>query len=122
MAVDNEMTKRFGDLPEETSLDNFAAIDWISEYTKERRRQQTLSARAVGFAGRLKQVADASKVWVIIIVTGIASGVLAGSIDVTSDWLSDLKSGFCDSSTGNGKFYLNKSFCCWGYEGMLQCL
>ena len=122
MEVDSDTGKRFGNFSEETTYDNLTAIDWILEYSKERRRQQIISAQATGLTGRLKQVADASKVWVILIVTGIACGVLAGSIDVISDWLSDLKSGFCDSSTGDGKFYLNKSFCCWGYDGILPCL
>ena len=118
MDVDNEMDKQRSRIAfEQTDHDNFSAIDWIFEYSKERRRQQLISAQAVGLVGRVTQVIDASKVWVILLVTGIACGVLAGSIDVISDWLSDLKSGFCDSNNGDGRFYLNKSFCCWGYNG-----
>jgi chloride channel 3/4/5 len=43
---------------------------------------------------------------------GIASGILAAIIDITSDWLSDLKEGYCETA-----FYLNRRFCCWGYDG-----
>ena len=120
MAVGSNIAERYNEMPEEKSFDDLAAIDWISEYAKERRRQQIISSQSFGFIGRIKQIADASKVWVILIFTGITCGVLAGSIDVTSDWLSDLKSGFCSSSTGDGKFYLSKSFCCWGYDGNSQ--
>ena len=118
MNVDNIIYKRLESLSTQKEHENFRAIDWVSEYSKERRRQQTLSAQATGFYGRLKKALDASEVWIILIVTGFACGVLAGGIDVISDWLADLKSGYCTSVTGSGKFYLNKSFCCWGYEGI----
>src|SRR5699024_9553717 len=36
-----------------------------------------------------------------------------------SDWLADLKTGFCKNGEGGGKFYLNRSFCCWGHDGGL---
>ena len=115
------MNHQINDLYEYMKYDNLTAIDWIHEYTKERHRQGVLRANSSGFLGRLTQILDASKVWWVLIATGIASGVLAGSIDVVSDWLSDLKTGYCSSEYGGGKFYLNKSFCCWGYNGMLVC-
>ena len=118
MDVENDIYKRLESSSKQREHENFTAIDWISEYSKERRRQQTLSAQATGVLGRLKKAVDASEVWMILIVTGVACGVLAGAIDVISDWLADLKSGYCTSVTGSGKFYLNKSFCCWGYDGI----
>ena len=100
--------------------DNFAAIDWIVENSKERRRQQLLLLRSGSIIGRIRWLLDMSKVWSVLIITGVASGLLAGSIDVASDWLSDLKYGFCASGLDGGNFYLNKSFCCWGYEGIFM--
>jgi chloride channel 3/4/5 len=44
-------------------------------------------------------------------LTGIAVGVLATGIVITTDWLGDLKAGYC-SIVGGGAFYLNKGFCC----------
>jgi len=92
--------------------DDLTAIDWIFEYAKERQRLKVLRSSAQGLIGYLRQLADASQIWWVLIATGIAAGVLAAGIDVVSDWLADLRTGFC----GN-VFYLDKGFCCWGYDG-----
>lgn len=99
--------------------DDLTAIDWIFEYTKERQRLRVLFSQAVGILGHARQIFDASQIWLILIGTGLASGILAASIDVASDWLGDLKTGYCQSGPGGGKFYLNKGFCCWGLECMI---
>ncbi|KAI9826388.1 MAG: hypothetical protein M1832_000305 [Thelocarpon impressellum] len=101
--------------------DDMTAIDWIFEYTKERQRLSVLRSSATGLLGQLQQLLDASQVWWVLIGTGLAVGVLAASIDVASDWLGDLKMGYCRSGQGGGKFYLNKAFCCWGLEEWSQC-
>ena len=98
--------------------DDLTAIDWIFEYTKERQRLRILYSKATGLLGYAQQLLDASQIWLVLIATGIASGVLAAGIDVASDWLGDLKTGYCKSGDGGGRFYLNKGFCCWGHEGM----
>lgn len=98
--------------------DDLTAIDWIFEYTKERQRLRVLHSQAVGVFGYARQLYDASQVWLILIGAGLASGVLAASIDVASDWLGDLKTGYCRNGPGGGRFYLNKGFCCWGLEGI----
>ena len=98
--------------------DDLTAIDWIFEYTKERQRLRLLYSRATTLFGYAQQLVDASQVWLVLVATGLASGVLAASIDVASDWLGDLKTGYCKNGPGGGRFYLNKLFCCWGHEGM----
>ena len=97
--------------------DDMTAIDWIFEYTKERQRLRVLYSTATGILGYFQQLLDASQVWAVLICTGIAAGVIAASIDVVSDWLGDLKTGYCKHGAAGGKFYLNKGFCCWGLEG-----
>lgn len=98
--------------------DDLTAIDWTFEYTKERQRLRALHARAKGLLGHFQQLTDASQVWIVLIATGLASGMLAAGIDVASDWLGDIKTGYCNNGPGGGKFYLNKGFCCWGYDGL----
>lgn len=98
--------------------DDLTAIDWIFEYTKERQRLRLLYSRATTLFGYAQQLVDASQVWLVLVATGLASGVLAASIDVASDWLGDLKTGYCKNGAGGGRFYLNKLFCCWGHDGM----
>lgn len=100
--------------------DDLTAIDWIFEYTKERQRLRVLYSSATGFFGQIRQLLDASQVWIVLIATGIASGILAAGIDVASDWLGDLKTGYCRNGPDGGRFYLNKGFCCWGHERNLS--
>ena len=101
--------------------DDLTAIDWIFEYTKERQRLRYLYSRATGLLGYAQRILDASQIWIILIATGIAAGILAASISVASDWLGDLKTGYCKSGAGGGSFYLNRGFCCWGHDEWAQC-
>lgn len=94
--------------------DDMTAIDWIFEYTKERQRIRLLSSGSKGLWKQLRLLLDASQVWIVLIATGIAVGILAACIDIASNWLGDIKTGYCKS---DGSYYLNKSFCCWGYDG-----
>ena len=98
-----------------------SAIDWIFEYAKERSRLRALASHGSGILGTLRQLADASQVWVILVAAGVLSGGIAAFIDVASDWLADLKTGYCSSVEGDGRFYLNRGFCCWGIETGDQC-
>ncbi|KAH8894920.1 voltage gated chloride channel [Thozetella sp. PMI_491] len=100
--------------------ENLTAIDWIFEYTKERQRLRVLYSSATGLLGYAQQFLDASQVWVVLVLTGLAVGSVAAGIDVATDWLGDLKYGYC-STTDGGAFYLNKGFCCFGYDDHSSC-
>ena len=97
------------------------AIDWIFEYTKERQRLRILYSSATGVLGYVRQFLDASQIWVLLILTGLAAGLFAAAIDVASDWLGDIKGGYCSAGQDGGHFYLNKYFCCFGYDEFAQC-
>lgn len=101
--------------------EDMTAIDWIFEYTKERQRLRILSSGASGVLGYFQHLIDASQVWIILVLTGLLVGAIAAGIDVTSDWLGDLKLGFCSSGPEGGHFYLNKNFCCYGYDQGSHC-
>ncbi|KAH7412872.1 chloride channel-like protein 3 [Cadophora sp. MPI-SDFR-AT-0126] len=101
--------------------EDMTAIDWIFEYTKERQRLRILYSSANGLVGYARQFLDASQVWVILILTGLATGSFAAAIDIITDWLADLKTGYCSAGVDGGHFYLNKYFCCYGYDGFAQC-
>jgi chloride channel 3/4/5 len=96
--------------------DDFTAIDWIFEYTKERQRKRLLSSSGQGVLGHVRKFLDGGHVWLVLIATGISVGIIAASIDIVSDWLGDIKAGYCKNGPGGGRFYLNRSFCCWGHE------
>ncbi|KAL0931679.1 H(+)/Cl(-) exchange transporter 3 [Colletotrichum truncatum] len=101
--------------------EDLTAIDWIFEYTKERQRLRVLYSSAQGLLGYFQQLMDSSQVWVILILTGMAVGAVAAGIDITTDWLGDLKNGYCSSGPEGGAFYLNRAFCCWGYNEFAKC-
>ncbi|KAJ5805246.1 hypothetical protein N7474_011133 [Penicillium riverlandense] len=96
--------------------DDFTAIDWIYEYTKERQRKRLLYASGQGIMGHARRLLEASNVWFVLVATGLSVGIIAAAIDIATDWLGDLKTGYCKSGRGGGKFYLNRSFCCWGHD------
>ncbi|RYP87132.1 hypothetical protein DL769_000591 [Monosporascus sp. CRB-8-3] len=101
--------------------EDLTAIDWIFEYTKERQRLRALYSSASGILGYIQLLLDSSQIWVILVLTGIAVGTLAAGIDVASNWLGDIKIGFCSREDG-GAFYLNRDFCCLGYDQGDKCL
>ncbi|KAF7537101.1 hypothetical protein G7054_g3975 [Neopestalotiopsis clavispora] len=102
--------------------EDLTAIDWIFEYTKERQRLRVLYSSATGLVGYIQQLLDASQIWFILVFTGVAVGALAAGIDIASDWLADLKSGYCASGPDGGAFYLNRNFCCYGYDQGVNCV
>lgn len=97
--------------------EDLTAIDWIYEYAKERQRLRKLLSGSQGITGTLKQLADASHVWLVLIATGISVGFCAAGINIASDWLGDTKQGYCRTGDDGGRFYLNRQFCCWGHDG-----
>lgn len=100
--------------------EDLTAIDWIFEYTKERSRLRMLSSGSNSLLGWIRLLLDNSQVWIVLLLTGLAAGLLAAAIDVATDWLADLKFGFCSTVDG-GAFHLSKSSCCLGYEDHAQC-
>lgn len=101
--------------------DDLTAIDWIYEYTKERQRMRKMLALRTGLVGNLRQLLDASHVWVVLVASGISVGCVAAFINIASDWLGDIKTGYCKKGLGGGDFYLSKQFCCWGHDELAQC-
>ncbi|KOS18837.1 H(+)/Cl(-) exchange transporter 3 [Escovopsis weberi] len=103
--------------------EDMTAIDWIFESTKERQRLRVLSSSAGSELVRYIHVlVDASQVWIVLLLTGLAVGTIAAAIDVTTDWLADLKLGYCSGGPEGGHFYLNKGFCCYGYDQGSHCV
>ncbi|GFP59469.1 H(+)/Cl(-) exchange transporter 3 [Trichoderma asperellum] len=104
------------------AYEDLTAIDWIFEYTKERQRLRVLSSSSGGgIVSYIRHLLDASQVWIVLLLTGLAVGVIAALIDITTDWLGDIKLGFCTSGPEGGHFYLNKNFCCYGYDQGSKC-
>lgn len=101
--------------------ENLTAIDWIFEYTKERQRLRRLLATSAGLSGAARRLLDASHVWVVLVATGLMVGIVAAFINIASDWLGDIKTGYCRDTDAGSQFYLSKQFCCWGHDELSQC-
>ena len=53
-----------------------------------------------------------SHMWTwLICATGLCIGVNAAIISITTEWLSDIKMGYCSDG-----WWLNQQFCCWEIE------
>ncbi|KAJ2696682.1 hypothetical protein H4R19_005718, partial [Coemansia spiralis] len=95
--------------------DDFSTIDWIHDNTKERHYRSDLRARvrSMGKLGRLEVAVDAAKPWLVLLAVGVSMGLIATCVSVSSQWLIDIKNGYCRSG-----FYLNRRFCCWNADSV----
>lgn len=65
----------------------------------------------LGWRRKVSESYDAGQAWLVITIVGAAIGLNAAFLNIVTEWLADIKLGYC--TTG---FYLNESFCCWGAD------
>ncbi|KAI0786594.1 chloride channel [Abortiporus biennis] len=107
--------------------EDFTTIDWIQDSILERNRRlrtarKLRAAAHYGSGGRglswawiwlqLRRLADSSQSWFVVSLVGICIGVNAALISIITEWLSDLKMGYCSDG-----WWLNQNFCCWEIDG-----
>lgn len=101
--------------------EDFTTIDWVQDAAREQlRRKARRNRRALGSRekrnGRVRRTIaeayDAGQAWIVVTLVGAAIGLNAAFLNIVTEWLSDIKLGYCTTA-----FYLNESFCCWGAEG-----
>ncbi|KAF2771539.1 chloride channel protein [Teratosphaeria nubilosa] len=100
--------------------EDFTTIDWVQDAAREDQRRKARRQERAGFferEGRLgwrRKVAEAYEAgqgWIVVTLVGAAIGMIAAFLNIVTEWLSDVKLGYCTTA-----FYLNESFCCWGAE------
>ncbi|KAK3053619.1 glycerol ethanol, ferric requiring protein [Extremus antarcticus] len=100
--------------------EDFTTIDWVQDAARENLRRKARRQERAGFfdqKGRLAwrrtlwEAYDAGQGWIVVTLIGIAIGLNAAFLNIVTEWLSDIKLGYCTTA-----FYLNESFCCWGVE------
>lgn len=99
--------------------EDFTTIDWVRDAAREQQRrkaQKLLNLDSAGNDGsglkrRLWESYDAGQAWIVVSLVGMAIGLIAACLNIITEWLSDIKLGYCTTA-----FYLNESFCCWGAE------
>ncbi|KAH9858868.1 Cl-channel protein [Lenzites betulinus] len=105
--------------------EDFTTIDWIQDSIIERNRRLRAARRQTiphrGPRGevtlswlwsRLQSVIYAGQSWFVVTLVGIAIGFNAAIISIATEWLSDIKMGYCADG-----WWLNQQFCCWEIEG-----
>lgn len=100
--------------------EDFTTIDWVQDAAREqlrresRRRENARFFNSGGKAGwryKLWQAYDSGQGWIVVTLIGIAIGINAAFLNIITEWLSDIKLGYCTTA-----FYLNEDFCCWGED------
>lgn len=100
--------------------EDFTTIDWVQDAARENQRRKARRQERAGFFEREGQLGwrrkaweayDAGQGWIVVTLIGVAIGINAAFLNIVTEWLSDIKLGYCTTA-----FYLNESFCCWGAE------
>ncbi|CAO3629272.1 unnamed protein product [Mucor hiemalis] len=93
--------------------EDFSTIDWVKDAIVERYRQSSVR----GFHNDKSWHAwwhltfETTEFWIVVLLVGAAIGLNSAFIAIITDWLSDIKMGYCSSA-----WWLNQKFCCWEIE------
>ncbi|EAQ87869.1 hypothetical protein CHGG_04488 [Chaetomium globosum CBS 148.51] len=99
--------------------EEIAKIKRYEDAAREQLRRKARRKRQAGLYGvgrfdwrqRIREAYDAAQGWIVVTIIGAAIGLNAGLLNIITEWLADIKLGYCST-----KFYLNEDFCCWGEE------
>ncbi|CAE6458794.1 unnamed protein product, partial [Rhizoctonia solani] len=105
--------------------EDFTTIDWIQDSILERNRRlrtsrdiQTSLRDSQGrinspwAKAQMKKIIASGQSWFVVGLVGICIGLNAALISIVTEWLSDLKMGYCVDG-----WWLNQQFCCWEIDG-----
>ncbi|KAI1881303.1 hypothetical protein JX265_000129 [Neoarthrinium moseri] len=99
--------------------EDFTTIDWVQDAAREQMRRKARRRRTAGLFDngkvtwryKLWESYDAAQGWIVVTLVGAAIGLIASFLNIITEWLSDIKLGYCTTA-----FYLNENFCCWGED------
>ncbi|KAI8628294.1 voltage gated chloride channel [Xylariaceae sp. FL1651] len=99
--------------------EDFTTIDWVQDAAQERLRRNARRRKTAGlydngkvsWKHQLWESYDAAQGWIVVTLIGAAIGLNAAFLNIITEWLSDIKTGYCTTA-----FYLNEKFCCWGED------
>ncbi|KAI1804218.1 chloride channel protein [Daldinia bambusicola] len=111
--VENQIDEEIAEIKR---YEDFTTIDWVQDAAQERYRRKARRRRnpgngRVSWRYKLWESYDAAQGWIVVTLIGAAIGLNAAFLNIITEWLSDIKMGYC--TTG---FYLNENFCCWGED------
>lgn len=93
-------------------FNDFRTIDWVEDEL-DAQKKRVLKARHITSRGNNLKDKIISQVqnWVVLGIMGCSIGLIAGSLNIITSFLSNIRTGHCKRN-----FYLSESFCCWGEE------
>ncbi|KAL5631205.1 hypothetical protein ACGC1H_006896 [Rhizoctonia solani] len=105
--------------------EDFTTIDWIQDSILERNRRlrtsrdiQTSLRDSQGrinppwVKAQVQKLIASGQSWFVVSLVGMCIGLNAALISIVTEWLSDLKMGYCVDG-----WWLNQQFCCWEIDG-----
>lgn len=116
-AGEHELTE---EIEEIKRYEDFTTIDWVQDAAREQLRRRARRQENAGFFARdgrlgwrqtLRDSYEAGQAWIVVTLVGAIIGLNAGFLNIITEWLSDIKLGYCTTA-----FYLNEGFCCWGVD------
>ncbi|UYV60235.1 hypothetical protein LAZ67_1000513 [Cordylochernes scorpioides] len=96
------------EVPPPGQYDDFHTIDWQRDIARDRMRHRFILKKRASLCDYLRKVHDAMSGWICVLLVGIATGSIAGLIDIGTAWMKDLRGGICPQA-----FWLNHEQCCW---------
>lgn len=91
---------------------DFHTIDWVHEKNKDKKRHKFIHEQgSISWKGKCEKWFDAASGWLIVLLVGIAAGLVAGFIDVSVEWMTDFKVGVC--AEPNSSIFYDETTCCW---------
>ncbi|KAG2194553.1 chloride channel [Mucor mucedo] len=94
--------------------EDFTTTDWVKDAILERYRQssvQNLNHNDKSWRAWWHLTFETTESWIVVLLVGAAIGLNSALIAIITDWLSDIKMGYCSSA-----WWLNQKFCCWEIE------
>ncbi|KAI0091504.1 chloride channel [Irpex rosettiformis] len=102
-------------LAERVHYKDGSTIDWQREEAAERERKRAIHDQR-GVRGAFAPIWDSTRIWLVIICTGIGIGIAGAWLDVLVRWLGDLREGRCVYG-----FFYNSVACCSGLDAGEVC-
>ena len=95
-------------LDDRTWYDQFTSTDWVHDSIADGARLRELRSRK-DIRGQLLSWFDGAQGWILVALIGCITAAIAYTVDVTEDFMYDLKEGFCST-----RLFHSRQSCCMG--------
>ncbi|KAL1227982.1 H(+)/Cl(-) exchange transporter [Trichinella spiralis] len=98
-----------------SQYEDFHTIDWQRDLARDRLRHKFIKKKnRESITSCITGLVDAGSGWICVLFVGLTAGVVAGLVDISTRWMSDLKEGVCPDA-----FWFDREHCCWSANDTL---